>query len=210
MARPAARAATRRAPRSRSDRPNAARNTILDALERLLALEPLHQITIWRILDEAETSRATFYYHFDSKFGALAGLLDRTTDEIFETVQPFLAREAQVPAAQQTLTAVAESWRRHHVLFDAVVENWHADQQVKELWLATVDRFIELVAGRISLDRDAGLARGTVDPHEVATLLVWGTERLLYIAGQGTSTHVTADNVGALLADMWVREIYPD
>lgn len=192
-----------------------AADTIFAATTRLLdrtAFSDISDISVADILDEAGVSRATFYFYFSSKFSVLSGLLERAMDDIFETVQPFLARsDADSPeeALERSIRAVTRAWHRHRVVLRAVAHHWHADPGLHDLWLSIVERFVSAGAEEIERERAAGKISSTESGRKLASALFWGTERVLYIAGSGLEPSMADEEsaVGPLLA-IWRGTLY--
>ena len=63
------------------------RRMILDAFAALTRTTPYGEITILRIVQEADVSRQTFYRHFRSKDEILAATLQRIADGVTERLQ---------------------------------------------------------------------------------------------------------------------------
>jgi len=200
------------------DRPRAHEGTsdteaaIFDATERLLADVPLHDLSVAQIIAAAGISRATFYFYFSSKFAVLSGLLAKVTDEIFEMVQPFVRREATVAprdALEQSLTAAVKLWATHRPALRAIHEHWNTTAELRELWLGVVERFTEAAAAEIDREREAGLARPGVDSRRLAAVLMWSSERCLYVAGLGSDSNLPdEESTLAPLLGLWSAALY--
>jgi TetR/AcrR family transcriptional regulator, ethionamide resistance regulator len=202
----------------RADRPRAHRGTseteiaIFAAAERLLAKEPLHDLSVAQIITEAGISRATFYFYFSSKFAVVVGLLAQVMDEIFEVVQPFVNRSDEVAPAialQESLAAAVALWARHRPALRAIHEHWNTTDELRELWVGVVNRFTDALAGEIERERKAGLARSVADSRAIAATLLWGTERLLYVAGLGVDPNFSdeSETLEPLMA-VWTGTLY--
>ncbi len=185
---------------------------IFAATARLLDRESFNEISVAQILTEAKISRATFYFYFASKFSVLSGLLERAMNDIFETVQPFLARppeESPTVALQRSIRAVTQAWHRHRPVLKAANHHWHSEPELRDLWLAIAERFIAAGAVEIERERSAGLITSPVASRTLAATLFWATERVLYIAGLGVEP-VLADEEAAVdsLVVMWRGTLY--
>jgi len=193
------------------DRASAA-ESIFSATARLLARQPFNDISVAQILAEARVSRATFYFYFASKFSVLSALLERAMNDIFETVQPFLARSPEDPptvALQRSIRAVTQAWHRHRPVLQAANHHWHSEPELRRLWLAITERFISAGAVEIDRERAAGIITSQVPSRTLAATLFWGTERVLYIAGLGVEPSLADEEaaVDALVA-IWRGTLY--
>ncbi len=195
-----------------ADTEASAAECIFSATARLLARQSFSDISVAQILVEAKVSRATFYFYFSSKFSVLSGLLERAMNDIFETVQPFLARspeDSPTVALQRSIRAVTQAWHRHRPVLQAANHHWHAEPELRSLWLAITERFIAAGAAEIDRERAAGIVTSQVPSRTLAAILFWGTERVLYIAGLGVEPTL-ADEEAAVdaLVTMWRGTLY--
>lgn len=179
---------------------------------RLLEDKSFSDISVADVLESAGISRATFYFYFASKFSVLSGLLEQAMDDIFATVQPFLARaddDSPKEALQRSLRAVTTAWHRHRLVLRAVAHHWHSDAGLHELWLGIVERFVSAGAAEIERERAAGLITSDESGRTLASALFWSTERILYVAGLGNESAL-ADEEAALgpLVAMWHGTLY--
>ena len=194
-----------------TDRASAA-ESIFTATARLLAQQSFNDISVAQILTEARVSRATFYFYFGSKFSVLSGLLERAMNDIFETVQPFLARSPEDPptvALERSIRAVTQAWHRHRPVLQAANHHWHAEPEVRSLWLAITERFIAAGAVEIDRERAAGIITSKVPSRTLAATLFWSTERVLYIAGLGVEPSLDDEEAAVdALVTMWSGTLY--
>jgi AcrR family transcriptional regulator len=194
-----------------TDRASAA-ESIFAATARLLARQSFNDISVAQILTEAKISRATFYFYFASKFSVLSGLLERAMNDIFETVQPFLARSPEDPptvALQRSIRAVTQAWHRHRPVLQAANHHWHSEPELRNLWLAIVERFVAAGAVEIEREREAGLITSQVASRTLAASLFWATERVLYIAGLGVEPSLADEEASVdTLVAMWRGTLY--
>jgi AcrR family transcriptional regulator len=201
-----------------SDRPRAHEGSteteiaVFEASERLLAQEPLSELSVAQIIQEAGISRATFYFYFSSKYAVLAGLMARVSDEIFQVIQPFVQREESVQpkdALRDSLTASVDLWRRHGPAMRAMHEHWNTTDQLRTLWVGVVERFKEAIVSELDRQCEAGLAHPTCDTRLLSSLLLWSTAQCLYVAGLGVDPSLP-DEEAALpgLLALWSSSIY--
>ncbi len=205
----AARASSGR--RQQRDRSTDVESAILDAAELLLDSTPLHELFVADIIKEAGLSRATFYHYFASKFDVVAALLARTADDLFEAVQPWMSGEDQPPEdrLRSSLQAAASVWAQHSAVTRSAVEHWTTDPEIRELWLALLERFGQGFIDLVDRDRANGLAPAGSDSGALITALVWSTERVFYVSSVGTADHLPdIDTAVDVVFDMWSAAIY--
>jgi AcrR family transcriptional regulator len=169
-------------------------------------------LSVAQIIGAAEISRATFYFYFSSKYAVVTGLLARVMDEIYEVVQPFVRRqEGMSPEAalRESLRGAIALWRSHRPALRAVHEHWNTTPELRTLWISVVERFTDAVTAEIEREREAGLAPRGADSRQIAAALLWGTERVLYIAGLGVDSDLP-DEEQTLepLLSLWAGALY--
>jgi AcrR family transcriptional regulator len=178
------------------------RTAILDATERLLADVPLHELTVAHIMEEAEVSRGTFYSYFSSKFEAAAALLERTMSEAFDVMRAAIDAVDEPPrpeALREYLVGSTRLWQEHRAVLRASHENWHSVPELREQWLAAVERFTVALAGALS----PGEGEPSSDLRRRVASALWATERLEYIADSGVDDDVREDDLIETLMEYW-------
>lgn len=188
------------------------RTAILEAVERQLAETNLHQLSVERILDEAQVSRRSFYSYFESKFDAAAALLARVMDEMYEQWRPFIERdEDSDPEAvfRSVLRDAVLLWRDNRAIAQTMHQYWYSVPEIGDQWLAAMDRFTAGVASELDRDREAGLAPPGADSRELAAAGLWATEQLLFVAGTDRSKDLPDEEaIFETLLTIWSGLLY--
>lgn len=84
------------------------------------------------------------------------------------------------------------------------MENWSSDAELGALWFGAMSRFAEAIALEIDEERAAGKLPEGLPSRQIATALVWSTERCLYLAGRGLHESMTDEAATVeTLATMW-------
>jgi TetR/AcrR family transcriptional regulator, ethionamide resistance regulator len=159
---------------------------IFEATEELLAEVPLHDITVAMISDSAGVSRATFYTYFSSKFAVIIALLEDVMQQIVDAVLPFLDRDTNDSAAdalRKSFESATDLWVEHRMILRAASENWHAVPELGEQWTSLWDQAIDITAQLLDQQRETGIAPPGPPSRQLASTMLWGAERAMYIAG---------------------------
>jgi TetR/AcrR family transcriptional regulator, ethionamide resistance regulator len=196
----------RRAP-TKGDRREQA---LLDALERLLAQQPVARLSVDQIAAEAGLSRTAFYFYFASKEAAVMRLVERSVATIWQVPDSWLLGDDADPAASlgRSLAETVRVWEEHGAVLGAVVETASYDREMWEFWRELLEGFIESAAARIARDRRAGRARADLDPRATAEALCWMNERYLYAALAADATPHRHAEVLETMTGVWRRVVY--
>jgi AcrR family transcriptional regulator len=185
---------------------------ILNATEELLAEVPVGKLSVAQIIERAGVSRATFYFYFGSKYAVITALLTRVMEEIYEMVQPFVGpnvSDSTAEALRMSLAGGARVWRQHRYVLRATHEHWHDVPELQELWTVLVRRFTDGVSAGIERARASGEVPTGMDSRKLAASLLWGSERVFYVAGMGADDDLGDEEAAVeALAAIWTGALY--
>jgi TetR/AcrR family transcriptional regulator, ethionamide resistance regulator len=185
------------------------RETILTATAGLLAEHSFTDLAVNDILRTAAVSRGSFYFYFDSKQAVLAELVRRAVGRGHAAAEPWLASPADpIAALRAGITAGAELWQASAPVLRAIVENWHADPRLTELWLEQMRTFTDATIAQIAADPRATQNLAGQDIAAVASALTWLGERLYYLAATGTPPFDDTDTLVGTLLHIWTSTLY--
>jgi TetR/AcrR family transcriptional regulator, transcriptional repressor for nem operon len=182
-------------------RPEARRDELLDAAQRLFTRDGLAQTSVADIAAEAGVAKGSVYRYFDSKEALLSALKDRFFERMMERVTEVVAAMPDAGFAELADAAIDATTR---LLFDEadLVELWdHATEG---------DEFARGITQLASAYEEAirvGVEEGRIDCPDPRT-----TALLLTFAVEGTAVHAilngggpTADEVIAAAQTMTRR-----
>ncbi len=187
---------------------------VIDAVGRILADRSIDEVSVSDILHEAEVSRATFYFYFESKHAVVAALFERILDHVYAEFERYwLEVDATAgDAADSIYTALAAVYRvflAHGPVLRTVARAYPEQPELARAFESMMDRLIAGATAKIVADRTAGLAPAGHDAGELATTLVWMNERCFYVNSlQPDRGWASSDAMIRSLADIWASAIY--
>ncbi|HEU4396653.1 MAG TPA: TetR/AcrR family transcriptional regulator [Actinomycetota bacterium] len=182
---------------------------ILEAAERLLSERPFRELTVDDLMAATTQSRTAFYRHFTGRQDLLIRLLSDLNQELWAVSEGWFQGSGDpLVEAREALQRLADVYEAHGAVLLAMAEAAHHDDDVERVYNGLVQGFADGVVAR--LRRDAAAGRASVPyPGEVATALVWMTERHLAVTfgRPGTGAAERAAAVEALYT-IWTRTLY--
>jgi AcrR family transcriptional regulator len=183
---------------------------ILEAAERLLRERPFRDLTVDDLMAATTQSRTAFYRHFTGRQDLLIRLLSDLNQELWAVSEGWFQGGGGDPLveAKQALESLAGVYHAHGPVLLAMAEAAHHDDEVERVYGALVQGFADGVVAR--LERDAAAGRASVpNPAEVASALVWMTERQLAVAfGRQETTEAERAATVEALYTIWTRTLY--
>jgi TetR/AcrR family transcriptional regulator, ethionamide resistance regulator len=184
---------------------------VFAATEQLLATQPLHEISVEAILDRSGISRAAFYYYFSSKYDVVANLAAAALEEIIHHLDAWTGDHDASPSEvlRSSLQSGIKLWVDHGLLLAATIENMHSAPELGAVWIQHLERLTSLIAREIDRERADGTAPDGVPAEAVAGVLVWASERLLYLGLRGVDDALpSVEAAGDALLSLWSAAIY--
>jgi TetR/AcrR family transcriptional regulator, ethionamide resistance regulator len=169
---------------------------------------PFRDITVDEIAREAGISRSAFYTHYRDKHDLLLVAVEEVADQLYRMADRWWHGEG--PPAERVrlaLEGVVSVYAENAALLRVATEVSTYDEEVREVWIAIVDRFIDATAEHIRSEQAKGLIMAALEPRATAETLVWMNERLSYIyLGRGERT---PDELVEAMAPVWTGALYP-
>lgn len=194
--------------RGRRLRREQARAEVLRVALELAGDAPFREVTVEEIARRAGLSRSAFYTHFRDKHDLLAVAVQDVAGELYRMADRWWRGEG--PPAERVRTAlegVVAVYAEHASLLRVAVEVSTYDDEVRQLWMGILERFIEATAEHIRSEQDKGLVNRALDPRGTAESLVWMSERCSYVY-LGRDERTPAELVEAM-APVWTAALYP-
>ena len=181
---------TRKAQSNRAQKREEIQERLLAAVEHALAGgESYTELSVERIVREANLSRSTFYVYFEDK----GDLLRALTAEVIGALIGAASRWWNLPPGftrddvRDAMRELIDTYQPHAALLGAVVDTASYDPGVREAFMQMMERSVEGVEEHIERGQREGFVRTDIDPHTIAAWLTWMTERGLYQLVPGAS-----------------------
>jgi AcrR family transcriptional regulator len=165
-------------------RPEARRDELLDAAQRLFARHGLAQTSVADIAAEAGVAKGSVYRYFDSKEALLSALKDRFFEQMMARVSDVVAALPDAGFAELADAAIDATTRQ---LFD--------EAELVELWSQSTGDEFERGINQLATTYEAAIRlaveEGRVDCADPRT-----TAQLLVFAVEGTAVHAILNGGG--------------
>jgi AcrR family transcriptional regulator len=155
--------------------------------EGLLAEKSFQEVTVAEIISRTPHSRSSFYHHFSGKVDVLVALAATVLDDAYRAPGIWDARPGRerAIAMRASFAPTLRMWSDHGDVIGAVVEQMHTTPALSRVWTATFRRFVDALAEQVATEGVKGSAPPGVTPELMATVLVCGIERTLYVSTRG-------------------------
>lgn len=155
------------------DRGQPARDTVLDTAERLMSTKGFSATSMAELIKESGVPSSSIYWHFSSKVGVLAAVMERGEQSFLDDVAAAAARPGQ-----------ADPRERLHAVIDGSTRAVFAHPSFLKLYFAFLlgaeeEASIQDRVRRVREKGVAGLRANLVDAYRS-----WGHERAERVAGR--------------------------
>lgn len=198
------RSLTDRRAAQRSDQRRAA---ILAAFDEALRATSFEAVNIAEVAARAGVSRSAFYFYFENKAAAVAGLLETMYDDVF-AAGDIVTSTAGSPRSRirSMLDALMDTGAAHRYLVAAMLDARAASSAVREIWDNAREAFVPPIAAMIDTERAAGRAPDGPAAAVLAGVLLELNDRLLERLILGGPR--TRDDLVAGAETIWLHTIY--
>jgi TetR/AcrR family transcriptional regulator, ethionamide resistance regulator len=174
---------TRKSQNSRAQRRDEMRHRLLEVVERLLGEgESYTEISVERLVQEANISRSTFYVYFEDKGDLLRAWFNEIVEELNEAAEPWWSLDGD--ATREDLRGVLESivkgYQPHTPLMAATYDAAAYDVAIRELVGGMMDGNAAGLRKHIRAGQKAGFVDPELPPAQTAAWLTWMAERGLH------------------------------
>jgi TetR/AcrR family transcriptional regulator, ethionamide resistance regulator len=195
----------------RRQRRQDAEQEILDAASRLLRAQRFRELTVDDLMAATTQSRTAFYRFFPDRNALVVRLLYDLAEELWTMSAVWLAGSGDpLVEGRQSIERLVDVYQTHGPLLGAIHEAAALDDEVERVYQDLARRFVDATAARIERDGSAGQTIQLPDVREVATALVWMSER--YLAATFARPGLAGPETRALAVEtlytIWMRTLY--
>ena len=190
-----------------SNRGDARRDALLEALDALLQEQTLEEVNVAEISRRAGVTRSAFYFYFESKAIAVLALMQDLYDAAAEANELLVKAEGDAAVRiRAAITLLFDTVERSPHTYRAVLEARASSNAVREMWDLGRADFAGVIAGMIATERAAGRAPDGPDPEVLGAVLLdlndHAVERHALGSGPPRDRHIET------LTHIWLRSIY--
>lgn len=198
-------AVPRRNPVRPQHRGEVRRIRLLEALATRLQTQPLAEVSIADVTDEAGLGRSAFYHYFSGKHEAVTHLLeDIFFDQVSAVTEIISEPGDRRDNMSRSLRMVVDSWCSERTLYLAMLDARDADAATRQIWTNWLQRYEDFVAAYIEDNRTIDGA----DPHDLAHALISVNEQVLQRLLRTGGGEDAAQRAHATLFDIWASTIF--
>lgn len=197
---------TRKRQSNRAARRDEIRHRLLEVVERLLDDgENFTEISVERMVAQADLARSTFYLYFEDKGDLLVAWFGEITGELESVARGWwnLGPEATRDDLRAALEHIVKAYRPHTTLMAAVYDAAAYDGEVRALVMAMMNRNIAGLRKHIRAGQKAGSVDPGLLPDQTAGWLTWMAERGLHQLVRTASEAELERLVDAYTAIIW-------
>ena len=183
---------------------------ILATAERLLEDRTFADISVDDLAKGAGLSRPTFYFYFPSKDAVLLALIDpliRQADTGFDGAMETLPTDPR-RAFREGIRTFFSAFGSHSVVARAGTEALATSSELRTVWSAFMQKWIDQTAALIEAERARGSAPTTLPARDLATSLNLMNERTMTATLVDEGGAVARDRIVDTLAHIWLTSIY--
>jgi TetR/AcrR family transcriptional regulator, ethionamide resistance regulator len=183
---------------------------ILATAERLLEERSLADISVDDLAKGAGISRPTFYFYFKSKEAVLLSLLEPVIARADSEFDGAVMRLPTDPRRvwRNGIKAFYTAFSTHRAVARTATEALATSSELRTVWSAFMQKWIDQTAVMIAAERDRGAAPDTIPAADLATSLNQMNERTMMAALSAETPAVDPDRVVDTLTHIWLSSIY--
>ena len=197
---------TRKAQNSRAARRDELRDQLLEVVERLIDEgESFTEISVERIVAEADISRTTFYVYFADKGDMLSAWFADIAAEVGAAVSGWweMGPQSTREDLRRAIESAVKAYRPHIALMAASFHAAAYDATVHELTNAFMESNVASLCEHVIAGQKAGFVDPSLPAADVAAWLLWMAERGFHVIMRDIDDAELQRQIDAYTAIVW-------
>jgi len=197
---------TRKAQNSRAARRDELRDQLLEVVERLIEEgESFTEISVERIVAEADISRTTFYVYFADKGDMLSAWFADIAAEVAAGVSGWweMGPQSTREDLRRAIESAVNAYRPHIALMAASFHAAAYDATVQGLTDAFMDSNVASLSKHVIAGQKAGFVDPSLPAADVAVWLLWMAERGFHVMMRDVDDAELQRQIDAYTAIVW-------
>lgn len=152
------------------------RRRLSDAIERLIDDGSTYaELSVDRLVSEADIGRSTFYKYFGDKTGLLSSLVDAIQDDFLRAANAWLDMTAGGTKSdyEASFGKIFSAYRAHRVVMRCIVEQAPQDPLIGNHFRLMMDTFVHAIEQHVARGQRAGVITNTHPADQLAIWLTW-------------------------------------
>lgn len=133
------------------------------------------ELSVDRLVTEADIGRSTFYKYFGDKTGLLSSLVDAVRDDFMHAANAWLAMTAGGAKSdyEHSFEVIFSAYRAHRVVMRCIVEQAPQDPVIGDHFRDMMDAFVHAIRHHVESGQQAGVITNTQPAEQLAVWLTW-------------------------------------
>lgn len=147
-----------------------------DAIERLIDDGSTYaELSVERLVNEADIGRSTFYKYFGDKTGLLSSLVSSVQDEFLRAANVWLDMTAGGSKSdyESSFGVIFSAYRAHRVVMRCIVEQAPQDPRIGNHFRDMMEAFVHAIQQHVIIGQRAGVITNTQPADQLAIWLTW-------------------------------------
>lgn len=152
------------------------RRRLSDAIERLVDDGSTYaELSVDRLVNEADIGRSTFYKYFGDKTGLLSSLVDAVQNDFLRAANSWLAMTAGGAKSdyEESFGVIFSAYRAHRVVMRCIVEQAPQDPVIGNHFRDMMQVFVHAIQHHVERGQQAGVITNTQPAEQLAVWLTW-------------------------------------
>lgn len=188
------------------------RRRLSDAIERLIEDGSTYaELSVDRLVNEADIGRSTFYKYFGDKTGLLSSLISTVQADFLRAANAWLAMTAGGTKSdyRSSFRAIFDAYRTHRAVMSCIAEQAPQDPVIGKQFREMMEVYVDAVRRHIEDGQQAGVINNAQPASQLAVWLTWMFEYgQLQLIGPADSP--TVEKYTSAITDIVWKTLYSE